>query len=316
VEFSARVRRVCKRSAVLTLSAAMISFGLLIVSFMCVFLLRYIVVPRGPASLTKDLVFDYTAAAPVARVSFMAQKFANTEESKPLKERIVSPKQNFDVDIEFVVPDSEYNVNVGMFQVNAKLLTPSGKTLLERSRPGIVKYTSKEVKWLKTIVWWPLHALGLIDEQQNVRVAMVQNYREDNESPFTDIEVTMKPHAGSARLPQIYEARAVIHLSMSFIASVLYFYPIASSIVLVGLFWLGLSFAAFTSTVISLLITGSKIDERDAKPPMKPTEISKYAAAIADVMDSAESSHEPAHTTSASGMLDEGLRRRNISPSP
>ena len=163
VEFSARVRRVCKRSAALTLSAAIISFGLLIASITCVFALRYIVVPRGPASLSQDLVFDYTAAAPVARVSFIPQKFANTGESKPRKGRIVSAKQNFDVDIEFVVPDSEYNVNVGMFQVNAKLLTPSGKTLLERSRPGIVKYTSKEVKWLKTIVWWPFHALGFIE---------------------------------------------------------------------------------------------------------------------------------------------------------
>ena len=85
VEFSARVRRVCKRSAVLTLSAAMISFGLLIASITCVFVLRYIVVPRGPASLSQDLVFDYTAAAPVARVSFIAQKFANTGESKPRK---------------------------------------------------------------------------------------------------------------------------------------------------------------------------------------------------------------------------------------
>ena len=313
VEFSARVRRVCKRSAALTLSAAIISFGLLIASITCVFALRYIVVPRCPASLSQDLVFDYTAAAPVARVSFIPQKFANTGESKPRKGRIVSAKQNFDVDIEFVVPDSEYNVNVGMFQVNAKLLTPSGKTLLERSRPGIVKYTSKEVKWLKTIVWWPFHALGLIEEQQNVRVAMVQNYKEDSESPFTDIEVTMKPHAGSARLPQIYEARAIVHLSMNFVAKLLYFYPIASSFVLVGLFWSGFSFAAFVSTVISLLIMGSKIDEKDAESPMKPDEIGKYARAIADAMDSAESSQAPAHTTN--GMMDEGLRRRNVSPS-
>ena len=37
--------------------------------------------------------------------------------------------------------------------------------------------------------------------------------------------MTMKPHAGSARLPQIYEARAIVHLSMNFVAKLLYFYP-------------------------------------------------------------------------------------------
>jgi hypothetical protein len=46
---------------------------------------------------------------------------------------------------------------------------------------------------------------------------------------------------------------------------------------------------------------------------MKPDEIGKYARAIADAMDSAESSQAPAHTTN--GMMDEGLRRRNVSPS-
>jgi hypothetical protein len=100
---------------------------------------------------------------------------------------------------------------------------------------------------------------------------------------------------------------------MNFVAKLLYFYPIASSFVLVGLFWSGFSFAAFVSTVISLLIMGSKIDEKDAESPMKPDEIGKYARAIADAMDSAESSQAPAHTTN--GMMDEGLRRRNVSPS-
>ena len=59
-EFSARVRRVCKRAATLTLSAALIAGALLILSVILVFTTRFFLVPTGPASLTQDLVFDYT----------------------------------------------------------------------------------------------------------------------------------------------------------------------------------------------------------------------------------------------------------------
>ena len=77
IAFSARVRGVCKRSAKITLNAAFTSLVLLLLSIFTVLLVRFVVVPRGPVSLTQDLVFDYTTQAPLARASFLEEKFAN-----------------------------------------------------------------------------------------------------------------------------------------------------------------------------------------------------------------------------------------------
>jgi len=314
-QFSARVRHVSKRAAMLTLSAAMVVMGLFTASVFVVLIMRYIVVPRGPASLAQDLVFDYTAQHPLATASFTPEKFANARATsiEDLNMRIVNPNQEFEVEIEFTVPESEYNADVGMFQVHTKMLTPNGKTLHESSRPGVLKYTSREVRWLKTIVWWPLYAFGFIEEQQNVHVMAVKKYREDRETPFTNIEVTMKPHAGSTKLPQIYEARVRINLSMGMLAKALYFYPIISFGVLVMMFWSSFTFIAFSFTVISLLVMGTKIDDSVEHVP------SKYDAAIADAMDTDITSKKPSVTSVSTGstgsILDNGIRRRNIADS-
>jgi seipin len=321
IAFSARVRGVCKRSAKITLNAAFTSLVLLLLSIFTVLLVRFVVVPRGPVSLTQDLVFDYTTQAPLARASFLEEKFANVPVNfqEDSSKRILRPKQSFDIDVEFTVPESDFNVNVGMFQVNVKLLTPGGKLLLESSRPGIVKYTSKEVKWLRTIVWWPFHALGLIEEQQNVRVTMVKNYQEDSETPFTDIQVIMKPHAGSSKLPQIYEACATIHLSMNIFAKALYFYPLTSFVVLVSLLWSGLNFTAFSLSVISLLVMGSNMEvpSTTTASGSVTTSKSKYDTMIADGVDLAKASQagSPPVSEVTRDLLDDGLRRRNVAGS-
>ena len=91
-------------------------------------------------------MFDYTSTSPVAKASFVREKFGERQsQTSNVRERMLSPRQNFDVEIEFIVPNSEYNFDVGMFQVDAKMKTRQGKTLVDASRPGIVKYTSKEV---------------------------------------------------------------------------------------------------------------------------------------------------------------------------
>ena len=308
-QFSARVRGVSKRAAMFTLNAAMVVMGCFMVSVFVVLIMRYIFVPRGPASLAQDLVFDYTAQHPLATASFTPDKFANVRAPsvEDLNTRIVNPNQEFEVEIEFTLPESEYNAHVGMFQVQTKLLASNGKKLHESSRPGVLKYTSREVRWLKTIVWWPLYAFGFIDEQQNVHVTAVKKYREDRETPFTNIEVTMKPHAGSSKLPQIYEARARINLTMGMLAKALYFYPIISFAVLVMMFWSSLTLIAFSFTVISLLVMGTKIDDSVEHVP------SKYDAAIADAMDADITSKTPTVTSVSTGsILDDGIRRRNV----
>lgn len=310
-QFNARVIRVSKRAAMYTLSAVTVAIGLFALSVFVVLLMRYVVVPRGPASVSQDLVFDYTLKHPLASTSFTPEKFVNSKilATNAIRGRIVNPNQEFELEIEFIVPESDHNAQVGMFQVHTKMLTPNGKALYESSIPGVLKYTSKEVRWLKTLVWWPFYAFGLMDEKQNVRVMAVKKYKEDRESPFTNLDVIIKPHSGSAKLPQIYEARARINISMGMLAKALYFYPLISFTVLVGMFWLSFSCIAFVVTVTSLLILGTKIDESFERVP------SRYDVAIADAMDADITSKpigSPSVSTSTGSILDDGIRRRNV----
>mmetsp|Transcript_35972 Transcript_35972/g.57858 ORF Transcript_35972/g.57858 Transcript_35972/m.57858 type:complete len:111 (-) Transcript_35972:116-448(-) len=60
--------------AISTAVAALVSAALLVLSFSIVACFRLMVVPRGPSSANQELVFDFTAAVPTARASFLSPK--------------------------------------------------------------------------------------------------------------------------------------------------------------------------------------------------------------------------------------------------
>ena len=280
-----------KKTALGSIFALFLSTFFLFISIFFAFALRYLVLPSGTAIMREDLFFNFAEKTPTAMASFVEQPIYwegsgkgienSTKEqtrtttnivkktlaflpwfSRKVQERIVSPHSTFDVHVQLDVPDSEYNRKVGMFQVKAELVTTSGETILDSMRPTLLRYQSPLVRWMKTLAYWPFHLVGFVEEKQTIDVRVFSKIRERRD--FTRVAVKLLPRGQtkSGMLPEIYSASATISLRMNILQKALYFYPILSTISVVGFNWFCLNtFAVIMTSLIVFMKSVSGKEE-------------------------------------------------------
>jgi hypothetical protein len=182
--------------------------------------------------------------------------------TKKVQDRIVSPYSQFDVDVKLDVPDSEYNQNVGMFQIQTELLTNTGETILDAMRPAVLRYRSPLVRWMKAIAYWPLHVTGFVEEKQTIVVRMFSKIRERRD--FTQVSVRLIPRQSNlgGKIPEVYSAVATISLRMNILQKALYFYPFVSTTSVIAFTWFCFNtFLAIVTSIIFVLTTVSGSQE-------------------------------------------------------
>ncbi|CAA2933777.1 seipin-2-like [Olea europaea subsp. europaea] len=93
-----------------------------------------------------SLNFDYTKKSPVAFLPIIACPEAsqdaylvkNPEIGKVGGLRVIPPNHKLQVNILLTMPESDYNQNLGIFQVRADFLAANGRTLASLRRPCII----------------------------------------------------------------------------------------------------------------------------------------------------------------------------------
>ena len=219
--------------------------------------------------MMQELFFNFAEPTPMAMANFVdqprwARSIRKHDENgfekqgwmmrfvpfkKKMKERIVSPYSTFDVHVRLEVPESTHNQNVGMFQVKAELVTQKGETISDSMRPAVLRYRSPLVRWIRTVVYWPFHVAGFVEEKQTIDVHMFSKIREGRD--FTQAAVRLLPRENDTRrIPEVYSASATIALRMNLMQKALYFYPFISTITLIMFNWFCLN--AFVIVVTSL----------------------------------------------------------------
>jgi hypothetical protein len=273
-----------KKTALGSIFALFLSSLFLFSSVFFAFALRYLVLPSGTAIMREELFFNFAEKTPTAMASFVEQPIywegsrslenatgnnkGQQEQqinnivkrslkflpwfSRKVQERIVSPYSTFDVHVKLDVPDSEYNRKVGMFQVKAELVNSGGETILDSMRPTLLRYQSPLVRWMKTLAYWPFHVAGFVEEKQTIDVRVFSKIRERRD--FTRVAVKLLPRGQTKNglLPEIYSASATISLRMNILQKALYFYPILSTLSVVGFNWFCLN--TFAVIVTSLIV--------------------------------------------------------------
>ena len=182
--------------------------------------------------------------------------------SRKVQERIVSPHSTFDVHVQLDLPDSEYNRKVGMFQVKAELVNLNGETILDSMRPTLLRYQSPLVRWMKTLAYWPFHVAGFVEEKQTIDVRVFSKIRERRD--FTRVAVKLLPRVQTKNglLPEVYSASTTISLRMNVLQKALYFYPILSTVSVVGFNWFCLNtFAVIVTSLIMFMQSVSGKEE-------------------------------------------------------
>lgn len=203
--------------------------GLLVFSVMLSgVLMRYLV--EEPIKIRQDLIFDYTKDNPVAYVPIqscggVACCEENIGDFKSLNTRVIPPNHKLQVSVLLTMPESEYNRNLGVFQIRADFLSADGKTLASKSHPSILKFKSEPIRFLLTFLKAAPLVAGYISESQTLALK-IKGFTE-RDVPTSCLKVIIghraeyRPGAG---IPEIYDASIVLESELPLLKRIIWYW--------------------------------------------------------------------------------------------
>ncbi|EEF47404.1 seipin-1 [Ricinus communis] len=159
-----------------------------------------------PVFLRERLFFDYTDVNPKAVFSF-----GGVDGSSIYKrgQAGVPAGHSFQVSLELLVPESDYNREVGMFQLTAELLSAKGVVLAKSSQPCMLPFRSLPIRLLRTCLMSIPLVLGISEETRKISIEILKH--EEGYPRSKAIRVTLIPRSGTLYVPQLYEAEILMN---------------------------------------------------------------------------------------------------------
>ena len=182
--------------------------------------------------------------------------------------RVLQPGDRYDLEVRVRLPESAYNrdvARVGVFMVTVEMMSADGRVAYKSTVPGMMRYRSTLVAMASTLLRLPLLVMGVSSEEQTVRLVMLENVVEKEQTPSAFLRVRIDRNAGGgddARLPQVAGVTATLSIRLSFLSYVLYHYKVISGVLLTGVGLILLSQAMLvaiaTSTFWRMLLDGGR----------------------------------------------------------
>ncbi|MCO5603276.1 hypothetical protein L7F22_057425 [Adiantum nelumboides] len=237
---------VAKRMGSGCVTAAFVLALLAALLFISLFL-SYFAVLKGsstqkPIHITKQLYFDYTKSHPVASLDLLSLNiYPKGNVSKSIK---ANHKTSFRYrgTLFLTIPESNYNRNLGVFQVTSELLSDTGDVLAKASLPSMLHFKSNILHNVRSIsLAIPLLA-GVASETQTLRLPLL-DWQQDMASSKRSsmLRISLVPRAGrgsSDGLPELY--RAEIQIDSYWMSS-----STSASGIRILVMWIGLSSLLF-----------------------------------------------------------------------
>uniref|UniRef100_A0A7N0ZV07 Seipin n=1 Tax=Kalanchoe fedtschenkoi TaxID=63787 RepID=A0A7N0ZV07_KALFE len=188
-------------------------------------------VVEEPVRIEETLHFDYTQYSPVAYVPVAPARGVvcgvknkeMIEVGKSAGLRTIPPNQEMQVEVLLTLPESEYNRNLGMFQVRVDFLSANGKVLASVSRPCMLQYKSEVIRLMLTLLEMLPLATGYLSESQTVHVKMRGFPAGD--VPTSCLRVIIEQRAEfrpGGGIPEIYAASLVLESALPFFKRLLW----------------------------------------------------------------------------------------------
>ncbi|KAL3692833.1 hypothetical protein R1sor_006484 [Riccia sorocarpa] len=207
------VRKLSKKTVMGCLGSAYVIFmlGLLLIPafFLDLLLVRRMV--DEPVQLRETLNFDFTQARPSAIVPVLTgqdlEKAKTLAVDKLVAYRRIQTGHNFRVNVILTLPESDYNLRLGMFQVTAETLSARNQVLLRQSKPCILPYRSAFIRLFRTVVYSLPLLMGFSSEAHRLEVTVLQ--AQEKMIPTASVRILLEPKAGfleGGGLPELYEA--------------------------------------------------------------------------------------------------------------
>ncbi|KAK1557834.1 hypothetical protein Q3G72_032791 [Acer saccharum] len=192
--------------------------GLLVFSILISGLfMRYLV--EEPIQIKETLNFDYKENSPVALIPltscYGASCGVKCEENKgswlSSESRVIPIGHKLQVTVILTLPESEYNRNLGVFQVRVDFLSVKGKPLSSSSSPCMLRFKSEPIRLLLTFLRAAPLVAGYVSETQTLNVKL-RGFKEGN-VPTSCLKVKIEQRAEfwhGAGIPQIYDASLIL----------------------------------------------------------------------------------------------------------
>ncbi|XWS42938.1 hypothetical protein CRYUN_Cryun16bG0056700 [Craigia yunnanensis] len=158
-----------------------------------------------PVFVREKLFFDYTEVNPKAVFCFSGGGFDGSRK----RQMAVPVGQTFHVYLVLLMPESDFNRHIGVFQLTAELLSTNGNVITKSSQLVMLLFRSLPVRLARTFLMGIPLLLGISSETQKINIEMLR-YKERH--PRSEaVTVILAPRAGTSFLPQLYEAKIIMN---------------------------------------------------------------------------------------------------------
>lgn len=227
---------------------ALYTFSMLTCLFVASFMLSFFIV-KGfvyePVQLYEYLFFDYTKQLPIASVNFR-ESMMYPYMGSPFRRR-ACPTRNFHATVYLTVPESDFNKELGIFQVTAELISATGQVLLSKTQPCMLRFRSTALQHVKAFLMAIPLLAGSYLETQTLAVSSLK-WQEQRALSSAGVRIVLAPRAGRplhSGLPELYEAGISVESKLAWWARLIGNWRWTLSV------WLGL--ALFIGAVLIIL---------------------------------------------------------------
>ncbi|KAL8099694.1 hypothetical protein AgCh_032094 [Apium graveolens] len=158
-----------------------------------------------PVSVKEKVLFDYSQVNPSATLALGDYKGGLNDKVT----REVPVGQTYYVDLVLVMPESDYNLQVGMFQLVAEVMSSNGHVIDRSSQPCMLRFRSLPVRLVRTCLFSVPLILGLRFETQKITIPILRH--KEGYQRTEAIKITVIPRAGTLFLPQLYDAEIIMN---------------------------------------------------------------------------------------------------------
>ncbi|XP_048433309.1 seipin-1 [Pyrus x bretschneideri] len=201
-----------------------IGFGLLGAAYVCMVLVMVLLLSalfgiglvnlwvEEPVFVREQLHFDYTEPHPTAVFAFGSADDIYRHKSSYSRKHVrgIPVGHTFYVSLVLLMPESDFNRDIGVFQLSAEQLSVNGDVITRSSQPCMLRFRSLPVRLTRTFLMGVPLLLGISGETQKLTVQIIKN--KEGHYPRTQaIRVTLIPRAGTSYIPQLYEAEILMN---------------------------------------------------------------------------------------------------------
>ncbi|KAK4356696.1 hypothetical protein RND71_025667 [Anisodus tanguticus] len=163
-----------------------------------------------PVVLREKLYFDYADVNPKAVFSFV--EFGGDKGGR------IGGFNGYNIGVPvghtmyvylfLLMPESDFNRDIGVFQLVAEALSKEGLIMARSSHPCMLRFRSLPIRLMREFIMSVPLVLGLTAETQTMIVPMLKH---KEGLPRTEaIRITMIPRAGTLALPQLYQSEIIL----------------------------------------------------------------------------------------------------------